>query len=66
MLGFDQTDLILLAVAAFIAVHVLVRLMRARRDQLLAQLREQMEAERVRRIAANKRDKEKSSERKAS
>ena len=66
--GFDQTDLALLAVTAFIAVVVLVRLMRARRDQLLVQVRDQMERERARKLADEKRQLKaaKKAERKAS
>ncbi len=53
--SFDQTDLALLAVASFIAVVVLARLMRARRDQLLMQVRDQMERERERKLTEEKR-----------
>jgi hypothetical protein len=39
------SDIILLAVGAFIAVATLVRLMRTRRDQLIGQFRTEMTAE---------------------
>lgn len=68
MAGFSGVDLAVFAVASFIAVVVLARLMRARRDQLLNQLREQMEQERHRKLAEQKRQKSvsKNSDRKAS
>lgn len=62
MLNMTQADWIMLAVGAFIAVTALVRLMRARRDQLLVQLREQMEAENRRRLAEERRKKQATAE----
>jgi hypothetical protein len=53
--SFDQADIALLAVAAYVAVVVLVQLMRGRRDQLLGQLRDQMQRERARKLAEEKR-----------
>ncbi len=44
----DGWDLALLAVAGYVAVITLVRLMRRRRDTMLQQFREQVEAERKR------------------
>ena len=51
----NQADWALLAVAGYIAVVVLVQLMRARRDQLLTNLRDQMRQERDRKLAEEKR-----------
>ena len=49
MLGsLNQADWALLAVAAYIAVVVLVRLMRAHRDGVLMRLRSEMRQERER------------------
>jgi hypothetical protein len=42
-------DILLLVVAAFVAVTTLVKLMRARRDLLVAQVQQQMDQERERR-----------------
>ncbi len=44
----DGWDLALLAVAGYVAVMTLVRLMRRRRDAVLQQFREQVEAEQKR------------------
>lgn len=41
----ETRDIILLAIGGFIAVSVLVRLMRARRDELIGQFRSEMNAE---------------------
>jgi hypothetical protein len=41
----ETSDIILLTIAAFIAVATLVRMMRTRRDQLIAQFRTEMTAE---------------------
>ncbi len=46
MNGLSGIDLALLAVAVLIAVATLVRLMRARRDWLIADVRQQVAAER--------------------
>ena len=53
--SFDQVDLALLAICTFVAVIVLVRLMRARRDQLLSEFRDGMQLERERKLAEEKR-----------
>lgn len=41
----ETRDIFLLAIGGFIAVSVLVRLMRARRDELIGQFRSEMNAE---------------------
>jgi hypothetical protein len=51
----NQADWALLAVAGYIAVVVLVQMMRARRDQLLTNLRDQMRQEHDRKLAEEKR-----------
>jgi hypothetical protein len=51
----DQADWALLAVAGYIAVVLLVQLMRARRDQLLTRLRDQMRHEQEKKRAEQKR-----------
>lgn len=50
----DGWDLALLAIASYVAVTSLVRLMRERRDVLSADMRRQIEAEK-RRLAAEER-----------
>jgi uncharacterized membrane protein len=42
----SRSDMILLAIAAYVAVMALVRLMRRRRDELVADVQRQMEAHR--------------------
>ena len=42
----SRADLILLAVAAYVAVMSLVRLMKARRDKLVAEVQQQVDARR--------------------
>jgi uncharacterized membrane protein len=42
----SRSDMILLAIAAYVAVMALVRLMRRRRDKLVADVQRQMEAHR--------------------
>jgi hypothetical protein len=44
----SRADIILLAVAAYLAVTALVRLMKARRDVLVADVQKQVEARRKR------------------
>lgn len=52
-----RADLILLGVAAYVAVTTLVRLMKARRDALVADVQRQVEARRgMKRPPAQKRD----------
>jgi high-affinity Fe2+/Pb2+ permease len=51
----NQADWALLAVAGYIAVVVLVQMMRARRDKLLTNLRDQMRQEHDRKLAEEKR-----------
>ena len=46
MNGLDRWDLLLLAVAALVAVGSLLKLMAARRDQLVSEVQEQIEARR--------------------
>jgi uncharacterized membrane protein len=48
--SLDQADWALLAVAAYIAAVVLVRLMRAHRDLVLARVRSQIQQERERKL----------------
>lgn len=48
MFTLDTWDIVLLAVAGFVAVTTLVRLMAARRDELLKKLRRDFEREQVR------------------
>ncbi|MCA9268565.1 MAG: hypothetical protein KDA41_08850, partial [Planctomycetales bacterium] len=48
MLAMTTWDVVLLAVAGYFAVTTLVRLMKVRRDQLMAQLREDFDHEQVR------------------
>ncbi len=47
----NGTDIALLAIAAYVAVTLLIRLMRQRRDQLVTELQEQINAERERKKA---------------
>ena len=42
----SRSDVILLAIGAYVAVMALVRLMRRRRDELVADVQRQMEAHR--------------------
>ena len=51
----DSGNLVLLAIAGYVAAMSLVRLMRRRRDTLLQQFREQVEAERKRKRAETRR-----------
>lgn len=44
----SRTDIILLAVAAYVAVMALVRLMKSRRDALVADVQRQVDARRKR------------------
>jgi hypothetical protein len=55
----DAWQWILLGAAAFVAVVSLVRLMQARRDELIADMRQQMEAEQQRREVEERRAKRK-------
>lgn len=48
MQWMTRTDFILLAIATYIAVMTLVRMMRRRRDQLIADVQRQVEAHRKR------------------
>ncbi len=61
MKGMDAWEWVLLAAAAFVAIGVLVRMMNRRRDELMVQLRRQMEAEQEkrRRAEAVKKEQEK-------
>ncbi len=43
-----RTDVILLGIAAYVAVMTLVRLMKRRRDQLVADVQRQVDAQRKR------------------
>jgi len=43
-----RTDLLLLAIAAYVAVMTLVRMMQRRRDQVVADVQRQVEAHRKR------------------
>lgn len=45
---FNRWDAALLAIAAYVAVSSLVRLMRARREQLVAQFKHEVELEHAR------------------
>ena len=47
----DRWDVVFLFVATYVAVISLVRLMRNRRDELVTQVRQQIELERERRAA---------------
>ncbi len=54
-----RTDVILLGIAAYVAVMTLVRLMKRRRDQLVADVQRQVDAQRKRQkhtAAATKND----------
>ncbi|QDU87183.1 hypothetical protein Pla175_05390 [Pirellulimonas nuda] len=55
MNGLSRLDWVLLAIAALVAITSLVRLMRARRDHLIADVRQQLadEQARVRRQKKN-------------
>lgn len=64
ILSGNTWDLVLLAIAAYVAVMSLVRLMLAERDRLARELDQQVEAERAR-IAAEKRKAEKEARQKA-
>jgi len=55
MLGLDVWDGVLLFAAGYVAVTVLVRLMRAHRNKITAELRSQLQAEQLRRKAEEKR-----------
>jgi hypothetical protein len=44
----SRTDVILLGIAAYVAVMTLVRLMKRRRDQLVADVQRQVDAQRKR------------------
>lgn len=48
----SRTDIILLAIAAYVAVMALVRLMKSRRDALVADVQRQVDARRRRGRAA--------------
>jgi hypothetical protein len=53
----SRSDLIILSVAAYVAVMTLVRLMKARRDALVADVQKQVEAHRRKKPAVpNKRE----------
>lgn len=47
----SRADIILLAIAAYVAVMSLVRLMKARRDQLVAEVQQQVDARRQKKRA---------------
>ena len=64
--NFDQADWALLAVAVYIAIVVLVQLMRTHRDKLLTQFRGQMQQERERKLKEEKRKQAAEAARKAS
>jgi uncharacterized membrane protein YqjE len=49
----DRWDIVLLIIGALVAVGSLVRLMRARRDQLVGQVRRQLAEHRRRKAAAD-------------
>lgn len=57
----DAWDVALLAAASYCSVVTLVRMMRARRDQAVRELREQVERERERQLAAARQHKPKQS-----
>ena len=46
--GLDRWDLLIVAVAAYVAIMALVRLMAVRRDHLVGQVRRQIEQQRAR------------------
>jgi hypothetical protein len=48
MQWLSRTDVVLLAIAAYVAVMTLVRMMQRRRDQLVADVQRQVEAHRKR------------------
>jgi hypothetical protein len=52
----SRSDLILLAVAAYVAVMALVRLMKRRHDQVVADVQRQVEAHRRRERNSNEND----------
>ena len=54
MLGLDTWDIVLLVIASYVAIVTLVRLMRQRRDELLAKLRSDFNTEKAR-LEAEKR-----------
>jgi hypothetical protein len=60
MMAWTTTDVLIFAVAAYLAVVTLVRLMRNRRDELVTKVRSQMQAERGRhkKPAKNDQDRE--------
>ena len=45
--GLDRWDILIVAVAAYVAIMALVRLMAARRDHLVRQVRRQIEQQRA-------------------
>jgi hypothetical protein len=51
MMELDKWDVAILAVAAFVAVTALVRLMLARRDEVLREIQEQIDATRAKKKA---------------
>jgi hypothetical protein len=57
MQAWSVTDWVLLGGAAYIAIVTLVRLMRRRRDELVADLTQQAEFEQARRRLLKKREK---------
>ena len=52
----SRADMILLGIAAYIAVMSLVRLMKARRDELVADVQKQLHARRAGRQDSTRRD----------
>ena len=54
MAWMTRTDIILLAIAAYVAVMSLVRLMKRRHDELVADVQRQVQAHRKRGPQANK------------
>ncbi len=51
MLGLSGWDVAVLAIAAYLSIVTLVRLMQHRRDQVVARLKTQVAAERARKAA---------------
>lgn len=58
MQSMDKLDVLLVAGAAYIAVVSLVRLMAARRDQVIRQLRAEIEKQRAAQAAAEEDDRD--------
>jgi hypothetical protein len=56
MQWLTRSDTILLCIAAYVAVTALVRMMKRRRDQVVAEVQQQVEAHRKRRQHGGTRD----------